>query len=125
MPVLGEPYGDVLEAGQLQLSLEEGAFYLSYFDRRFPIAPRSYSRILGVRADELQATLSEESPALLEYQSILTAARNLPYSAVTEAEKVVGEAEKIARREAVMAKALMDGKPITEVMGADYEHMLR
>lgn len=42
-----------------------------------------------------------------------------------DAERVVGEAEKIARREAVMAKALMEGKPITEVMGADYEHMLR
>jgi regulator of RNase E activity RraA len=42
-----------------------------------------------------------------------------------DAERVVGEAEKIARREAVMAKALMAGKPITEVMGADYEHMLR
>ncbi len=41
-----------------------------------------------------------------------------------DAERVVGEAEKIARREAAMAKALMEGKPITEVMGADYEHML-
>ncbi|HEY4134146.1 MAG TPA: RraA family protein [Alphaproteobacteria bacterium] len=42
-----------------------------------------------------------------------------------DAEKVVGEAEVIARREALMAKALREGKPITEVMGADYEHMLR
>ncbi|MFN4283103.1 MAG: RraA family protein [Alphaproteobacteria bacterium] len=41
-----------------------------------------------------------------------------------DAERVVGEAEKIARREAAMAKALMEGRPITEVMGADYEHML-
>jgi len=42
-----------------------------------------------------------------------------------DAERVLGEAEVIARREAAMAKALMEGKPITEVMGADYEHMLR
>jgi len=41
-----------------------------------------------------------------------------------DAERVIGEAEKIARREAAMAKALMQGRPITEVMGADYEHML-
>ncbi|HEX2726923.1 MAG TPA: RraA family protein [Beijerinckiaceae bacterium] len=42
-----------------------------------------------------------------------------------EAERVAAEAEKIAAREAAMADALRQGKPITEVMGADYEHMLR
>lgn len=42
-----------------------------------------------------------------------------------DAERVLAEAEMIARREGLMAKALMEGKPITEVMGADYEHMLR
>lgn len=40
-------------------------------------------------------------------------------------EKVLEAAEFIAAREAFMAKALLAGKPITEVMGADYEHMLR
>jgi regulator of RNase E activity RraA len=40
-------------------------------------------------------------------------------------ERVLGAAELIAGREALMAKALRDGKPITEVMGASYEHMLK
>jgi hypothetical protein len=31
----------------------------------------------------------------------------------------------IAGREAAMAKALLAGQPIGQVMGADYEHMLR
>src|SRR5205085_10565741 len=35
LPVLGEPYGDLLEAGQLRLAFEGGAFAVSYFDRRF------------------------------------------------------------------------------------------
>jgi regulator of RNase E activity RraA len=39
--------------------------------------------------------------------------------------EVLDAAETIAARESVMAKALLSGKPITEVMGADYEHMLR
>jgi (1->4)-alpha-D-glucan 1-alpha-D-glucosylmutase len=105
LPVLGEPYGDVLEAGQLQLSLEGGAFFVNYFDRRLPIAPRSYPRILGLRIDELEKTLPADAPQLLEYQSILTAARNLPSSNETEPEKVAErkrEKEIIKRRLATL-----------------------
>lgn len=39
--------------------------------------------------------------------------------------RVLDAAEAIAGREAAMAKALLAGAPITEVMGANYEHMLR
>lgn len=41
-----------------------------------------------------------------------------------EAERVLAAAEAIAAKEAAMAKALLDGKPISEVMGGNYEHML-
>lgn len=41
------------------------------------------------------------------------------------AEAVIDAAERIAGREAAMAKDLLAGRPVTEVMGADYEHMLR
>lgn len=40
-------------------------------------------------------------------------------------DEVLEAAEMIAGREAAMAKALLTGQPICEVMGADYEHMLR
>ncbi len=40
-------------------------------------------------------------------------------------EQVLAAAEAIAAREAAMAQALRDGRPITEVMGASYEHMLK
>lgn len=39
--------------------------------------------------------------------------------------RVLAAAEDIFAREAAMAKALREGKPITEVMGANYENMLR
>lgn len=41
------------------------------------------------------------------------------------AQAVLEAAEKIAGREAAMAKDLLAGRPITEVMGRDYEFMLR
>ncbi|HKV05827.1 MAG TPA: hypothetical protein VJO53_12080 [Candidatus Acidoferrales bacterium] len=40
-------------------------------------------------------------------------------------ERVVAAAEGISAREAAMAKALREGRPITEVMGANYEDMLK
>lgn len=40
-------------------------------------------------------------------------------------ERVLEVAEFIAAREAAMAEALRAGRPITEVMGANYEHMLK
>jgi 4-hydroxy-4-methyl-2-oxoglutarate aldolase len=42
-----------------------------------------------------------------------------------EMEKVLAAAETIAAREAAMANALLQRKPIGAVMGADYEHLLR
>lgn len=47
------------------------------------------------------------------------------FLAQVDAERILDAAESIAGREAAMAKALQSGKPITEVMGADYEHMLK
>lgn len=38
---------------------------------------------------------------------------------------VIAAAEQIAGREAAMARDLLAGRPVTEVMGASYEHMLK
>ena len=45
--------------------------------------------------------------------------------AAADVERVLDAAEMISGREAAMAKALLAGTPISEVMGAGYEHMLR
>ncbi len=52
LPVLGDPYGDVLESGQIRLAFTDGAFVFHYFDRCFPVSPRSYARVLGHRLEE-------------------------------------------------------------------------
>ncbi len=106
LPVLGEPYGDVLESGQIQLAFLDGAFFFHYFDRRFPLAPRSYSRVLEHRLEEWESASGSEDFALIEYQSILTAVRNLPERMETDPGKVVEhqrEKEVIKRRLATLA----------------------
>jgi 4-hydroxy-4-methyl-2-oxoglutarate aldolase len=47
------------------------------------------------------------------------------FIAAEDIERVLAAADEIVAREAAMAQALREGKPITEVMGANYENMLR
>ena len=47
LPVLGDHYGKVLEKGELRLAYEGGGLAVYYYDRRFPIDPRTYPFVLG------------------------------------------------------------------------------
>ena len=87
LPVLGDQFGRVLENQQLQLDFADGAFTLSYYERKFPIAPRTYSMVLSHRLEELTSTLGAENPDVLEYQSILTALHHLPPRDTTDPAK--------------------------------------
>jgi len=55
---------------------------------------------------------------------VIADASGVAFVPAADAARVLDAAEAIAAREAAMAKALLAGQPITEVMGADYEHML-
>ena len=119
LPVLADLYGDVLEAGQLALAFVDGAFFVHYGDRRFPIAPRSYDRILGCRLEELERSLGADDPSLIEFQSVLTAVRNLPGSSETGPEKVMErqrEKEVIKRR---LAGLTADSAPIRDFVAGN------
>jgi (1->4)-alpha-D-glucan 1-alpha-D-glucosylmutase len=108
LPILGDQFGKVLEEQQLVLAFEEGAFCLRYFNRRLPIEPRSWAKILNQRIDELQRRLGNEHPQMLEYQSILTAISHLPARNETNPEKVCErrrEKEVIKRRLAELSAA--------------------
>ena len=55
LPVLGDQYGKVLEAGELKLQFDAaaGTFHVAYYDQRFPIAVRSYPQLLHSTANLL------------------------------------------------------------------------
>jgi (1->4)-alpha-D-glucan 1-alpha-D-glucosylmutase len=46
LPVLGRPYGEVLESLELTLGFADGEFFLQYYDNRFPLNPPSYLTLL-------------------------------------------------------------------------------
>ncbi|HZL92796.1 MAG TPA: malto-oligosyltrehalose synthase, partial [Vicinamibacterales bacterium] len=87
LPVLGDQYGHVLERGELQLRIENGALHLRYFDLDLPINPRQSPRILGLHIDRLQQGMGED-PDLREYLSVLTALQNLPAYMETDPSRI-------------------------------------
>lgn len=56
---------------------------------------------------------------------VIADASGVAFVSAADIDRVLDAAEMIAGREAAMAKALLAGQPITDVMGANYEHMLR
>lgn len=78
LPILGDQFGKVLEDQQLVLNFDEGAFFVRYHERRFPIAVRSSVLVLRHRLDVLEAQFSSDDPHLAEYHSILFSIGHLP-----------------------------------------------
>jgi len=71
LPVLGRPFGEVLDSGELKLTFQDGKFYFQYFDSFFPLSPGTYWGILHYRIDEWKQRLGEDSPAYHEYSGIV------------------------------------------------------
>ena len=55
---------------------------------------------------------------------VIADASGVVFVARDRAGDIIKTAEKIAAREAIMTKDVLAGKPVSQVMGADYEYML-
>ncbi|MFC4452994.1 malto-oligosyltrehalose synthase [Deinococcus sonorensis] len=76
LPVLGDQYGRVLERHELKVQRQGGRFGLHYYERVFPLSPRSLAPLLH-RAEQL-CELSEASDVRAELASLSLQAGNLP-----------------------------------------------
>jgi len=61
LPILGDLYGAVLESRQFSLRLDENGFFVSYYDHRLPLDPKTYPLVL-----EQCAAAEPELKALLD-----------------------------------------------------------
>ncbi|HKT89205.1 MAG TPA: malto-oligosyltrehalose synthase [Candidatus Sulfotelmatobacter sp.] len=77
LPVLGRPFGEALDSGEIKLLYNDGRFFIQYFESLFPVAPRAYHSILNLHAGRLKNFLDEESAPYHEYSGILSSARDL------------------------------------------------
>jgi (1->4)-alpha-D-glucan 1-alpha-D-glucosylmutase len=88
LPILGDQYGKVLENGEIHLLFEAGAFVITYYERRFPVAPRSAIAILEPACERVRLQLDAEDPHLVELESIITSLRVLPPRTESNPEQV-------------------------------------
>src|ERR1700730_7489028 len=73
LPVLGKPFGKALEEQELKVVFVEGRLFVQYFEALFPLAPKSYARVMGRGIAKLKETLGEDSPIYQEYSGIVAA----------------------------------------------------
>jgi (1->4)-alpha-D-glucan 1-alpha-D-glucosylmutase len=76
LPVLGDHYGKLLEAGELQLRFDaaQGRLHVGYWDHAFPLDPRSYALVLTAVAMPAAAPAGE----LAEMASLVDALGQVP-----------------------------------------------
>jgi (1->4)-alpha-D-glucan 1-alpha-D-glucosylmutase len=90
LPFLARRYAEVLENQELALILEESGFFIRYAETRLPIAPKSYTRILGYRLEDLRRDIGPDAPEFLELNGILSALADLPERVALSSE-IAGE----------------------------------
>lgn len=78
LPILGAPYGSVLENQDLAVGLDEEGFYLRYYDTRLPIDVKSYRAILVHRIDTIKAALGKSHPAFQALVDLIDTIQRLP-----------------------------------------------
>jgi (1->4)-alpha-D-glucan 1-alpha-D-glucosylmutase len=80
----------VLERGELQLALEDGALVLTYFDRTLPINPRRQPLVLERALAPAEAELGADHPDVVELRETLESLRAMP--AITDTADAAGRA---------------------------------
>src|SRR3954469_1709112 len=84
LPVLGLQYGEELESGRITLGYDT-EFFISYYDKRFPVDLRSVYSILEPALAKVRAGTPEPSE-IKEMESWMISARELPPHSTTDPE---------------------------------------
>lgn len=87
-PILGRPYGNVLEDQELVLGIDEGGFCVRYYETRLPLRPKSYRAILAHRIDTLEAALGKSHPAFQALADIIDAIQDLSGNPANSPEEI-------------------------------------
>jgi (1->4)-alpha-D-glucan 1-alpha-D-glucosylmutase len=99
LPVLGAPFGEVLENSELSIVWENGRYAVRYYDHRFPVTPATYREILLFRLESLRGLAGLDASSL---QALIREAEACPpvsfdaQNAMLQASFRAGEALKLS-----------------------------
>jgi (1->4)-alpha-D-glucan 1-alpha-D-glucosylmutase len=118
LPFLGDQYGKVLENQELKLIYEDNRFQITYYERRFPVAPRTWMPVLELVRDLVSTRLPSEDEQFMELESIITALDNLPPQVEQDPERIQHRyrEKEVARRR--LAALLETSPPIADALQA-------
>ena len=77
LPILGKPYGETLESGEIRLGFDAEGFFFSYWDKRLPLAPRSYHLVLRECLQSLPEGTGIELRDLVQNDDVIANSRFL------------------------------------------------
>jgi len=100
LPILGNPYGEDLEAGHIQIAFEDSKLVAKYFDTVLPLDPQTISLALGSAKESRRPQEGGNGSAAAELDGLINALRKLPANSVTDSAEV--------RRRQDQAPALLD-----------------
>jgi (1->4)-alpha-D-glucan 1-alpha-D-glucosylmutase len=78
LPVLGSPYGRVLENREFVLRLEKGGVFVHYHVVKLPLALKSYGRILAHRMEVLEENFGSGHPSFRGLWDLIADIEHLP-----------------------------------------------
>ncbi|HEV3330754.1 MAG TPA: malto-oligosyltrehalose synthase [Bryobacteraceae bacterium] len=70
LPILGDLYGNVLAGGELNLKIEDTGIHVSYYEKRLPLDPKTYSTVLEYA--------SKQAGGLPELEEVLADLERMP-----------------------------------------------
>ena len=97
VPILGKPYGEDLEEGNIQVHFEDAHFIVKYFDKTFPIDPQTIPLIFASAADPRRYRSNDADPALVALYSLIHFFGKLPVHSVTDPDQVARRQREIPR----------------------------
>ena len=86
LPILGGPYGRMIEEQEISLRLEKGGFTVHCPSVKLPVSILSYPRILSLRLPSLEETYGPDHPSFRELWDLITTIEHLPKASETDAE---------------------------------------
>jgi (1->4)-alpha-D-glucan 1-alpha-D-glucosylmutase len=87
IPILGNPYGEDLEAGNIKLAFENGKLVAKYFDTVLPIDPQTFPLVLAPLHNG--GGNGHGQDALPELESLTAALGRLPVNSTTDPDEVL------------------------------------
>jgi (1->4)-alpha-D-glucan 1-alpha-D-glucosylmutase len=119
MPILGDHYGRVLEAGEIRLQRQEGAFTVHYYEHTLPVAPRSLDDLLLAAAQRCDSPGDRGVPGQAELESLATAFGRLPPSWATDRESVRERHRDKEVLRATLARLCEENPAVAEAIDAE------